>query len=197
MTVWDRKKRDVISVIGMLQGCGPFQGSDHVPYPPLPTSRDCTHQSAQILTFLLKMFDAGGEEVRISCAAPLSLSLLLGSVVFPLPGGRGAREERGRRGHHVHPQLRGPGAADRQEHRAEPAPAPVQELEQRWVCGAGGGAAQHPQPRGLPGSTGGLKDAPGSGQDPAQQEVCVFAQPQLCKLRDCSGQTPAGWEKAL
>lgn len=47
------------------------------------------------------------------------------------------------------------------------------------VRGWRGGTAQHPQPGVCPGSTGGLKDAPGSGQ-----EVCVFAQPQLCLLRD-------------
>lgn len=98
---------------------------------------------------------------RIFCAAPLSLSLL-GSLVFPLPGGCGACEKRGGRRHHVHPQLRGSGTAHRQEHRAEPAPAPVAELEQRWVSGGSGTweSSAAPSSHGFLGNTWGLKDAP-------------------------------------
>lgn len=80
------------------------------------------------------MFSAGGrgKGANRPVQPPLSLSLL-GSLVFPLPGGRGAGEERGRRRHHVHPQLRGPGTADHQKRQPEPAPAPVAELAWRWV----------------------------------------------------------------
>ena len=131
---------------------------------------------------------------------PLSLSLL-GSLVFPLPGGRGAGEERGRRRHHVHPQLRGPGTAHHQERQPEPAPAPVAELAWRWVSpgtvGTAGG--QRSILRAIPipwfswelvGAEGCTRGRAGSctvGPSPAERpgaEVCASAQPQPCRLGD-------------
>lgn len=123
---------------------------------------------------------------------PLSLSLL-GSVVFPLPGGRGAREERGRRRHHVHPQLRGPGAADRQEHQPEPAPAPVARLE-RWV------SVPQQGPRAeltlSPGFAWEWGCAPGWAASCTPRASCSCTAAAML-LRERAGQTPAGWEKAL
>lgn len=84
---------------------------------------------------LLKTFyGTGGAPGKSPAASPPDLSISPLSLVFSVPGGRGAGEERGRRGHHVHPQLRGPGAAHRQERRPEPAPAAVAELARRWVA---------------------------------------------------------------
>lgn len=107
------------------------------------------------------------------CVPALSIPLL-GSLVFPLPGGRGAGEERGRRRHHVHPQLRGPGAAHRQERQPEPAPPPVAEPARRWVppgaVGTAGGQRNVLGVLPIPQRSRelqGVKDAPVAGQEPA------------------------------
>lgn len=72
-----------------------------------------------------------------------------------------------------------------------------QRLSKSWSKGGCAGAAGERRSALSPGSaweqTWGLKDAPVSGQDPAREEVCVFARPQLCLL----SQTPAGWERAV
>lgn len=122
---------------------------------------------------LLKTFyGTGGEAGEEPPASPPDLSVSPLSLVFSVPGGRGASEERGRRGHHVHPQLRGPGAAHRQERRPEPAPAAVAELARRWVA------------LGTPGTLG-------------ERQGCILRGLRFCKAAAPTGQGIEPLEKKM